>query len=51
MDAGSPHLKGGDTVLAVPLKPLPPGVYTVSWHATATDTHKTEGKFTFTVTQ
>ncbi len=51
MDAGSPHLKGGDTVLAVPLKPLPPGVYTVSWHATATDTHKTEGKFTFTVMQ
>ena len=50
MDAGSPHLKGGDTVLAVPLKPLPPGVYTVTWHATATDTHKTQGKFTFTVT-
>ncbi len=46
---GAPHLVGGDTHLAVDIKPLPPGTYTVVWHATATDTHKTEGKFTFTV--
>ena len=49
VDAGKPHLAGDDTHLAVALKPLPPGTYTVVWHATATDTHKTEGKFTFTV--
>jgi methionine-rich copper-binding protein CopC len=46
---GTPHLVGGDTHLAVDIKPLPPGTYTVVWHATATDTHKTQGKFTFTV--
>ena len=50
VDAGAPHLEGGDTVLAVALKPLPPGIYAVTWHATATDTHKTEGHYTFTVT-
>ncbi len=46
---GSTHLVGGDTHLALDIAPLPPGTYTVVWHATATDTHKTEGKFTFTV--
>ncbi len=47
--AGAPHLLGKSTRLAVDIKPLPPGTYTVVWHATATDTHRTEGKFTFTV--
>ncbi len=51
VDNGAPHLEGGDTVLAVPLTALQPGTYTVTWHATATDTHKTEGNYTFTVTQ
>jgi hypothetical protein len=47
---GAPHLVGGDTHLGLDIaSPLPPGTYTVVWHATATDTHKTEGKFTFTV--
>ena len=49
MNAGAPHLEGPATVLAVPLKPLPPGSYTVTWHATAVDTHKTEGHYSFTV--
>jgi methionine-rich copper-binding protein CopC len=49
VDMGRPHLVGGDEHLAVGLKPLPAGRYTVIWHATATDTHKTEGKFNFTV--
>jgi methionine-rich copper-binding protein CopC len=31
------------------LPALQPGTYTVVWHATSVDTHKTEGKFTFTV--
>lgn len=34
---------------SVGLQPLPPGLYTVSWHATAVDTHKTDGTFQFTV--
>ncbi len=49
MQTGKPHLEGGDAHLAVALRPLQPGTYTVIWHATATDTHKTEGKFTFTL--
>ena len=35
--------------LALGLPALPPGPYTVTWHATSVDTHKTEGTFTFTV--
>ncbi|HEX3918528.1 MAG TPA: copper resistance protein CopC [Caulobacteraceae bacterium] len=31
------------------LLPLKPGAYTVTWHVTSVDTHKTEGVFTFTV--
>ena len=50
MEAGPLH---GDPAnarrLLLPLKPLPPGVYTVNWHATSTDTHRTEGRFQFTV--
>ncbi len=46
---GDVHLEGGDTHLAVGLKPLRAGLYKVVWHATAVDTHKTEGSFTFTV--
>jgi methionine-rich copper-binding protein CopC len=33
--------------LAVKLKPLEPGDYTVVWHATSVDTHRTEGSFAF----
>lgn len=35
--------------LVVGLKPLPAGAYTVEWHATSVDTHKTEGRYRFTV--
>ena len=35
--------------LSVGLQPLQPGTYTVTWHATAVDTHKTDGTFQFTV--
>jgi copper resistance protein C len=50
MDAGSVHDVAGDAAaLAVALKKLQPGSYTVIWHATSVDTHKTQGKFTFTV--
>jgi len=35
--------------LIAPLPPLPPDQYTVVWHVTSQDTHKTEGRFRFTV--
>ncbi len=50
VDAADLHIVGADAKnVAVGLKPLAPGVYAVVWHATAVDTHKTEGRFTFTV--
>lgn len=41
--------KDGMTMTATPAQPLAPGAYTVSWHAVAADTHRMEGKFSFTV--
>ncbi len=35
--------------LVVQLPPLADGSYTVIWHVTSVDTHKTEGSFHFTV--
>ena len=35
--------------LSIALTKLPPGIYTVIWHATSVDTHKTEGSFQFSV--
>ncbi|MBS0560185.1 MAG: copper resistance protein CopC [Proteobacteria bacterium] len=50
VDAGPPHAVAGDSLrLEVPLKDLAPGSYTVTWHATSVDTHKTEGRYAFTV--
>ena len=50
MDDGNAHTAPSDgKILSVGLKTLPPGTYTVVWHATAVDTHKTDGKFGFTV--
>lgn len=39
--------KGSRLITSVP--ELGPGTYTVIWHATSVDTHKTEGRFGFTV--
>jgi methionine-rich copper-binding protein CopC len=36
-------------LLSVSLPKLPPGTYTVIWHATSVDTHKTEGSYKFTI--
>jgi methionine-rich copper-binding protein CopC len=47
--AGAPYAAQGGRVLSVSVPKLGPGTYTVIWHATSVDTHKTEGKFTFTV--
>ena len=35
--------------LHVPLRPLAPGEYKVTWHALSVDTHRTTGDFSFTV--
>ncbi|HBK07569.1 MAG TPA: copper resistance protein CopC [Acetobacteraceae bacterium] len=49
VDQGKPATRDNGTTLVVRLTPLPPGVYTVTWHVTSVDTHKTEGHFKFTV--
>ncbi len=49
VDQGGGHVEGDDTHFAVGLKALPPGSYHVTWRAVATDTHHTQGSFTFTV--
>ena len=50
VDSGDVQTAAGDNKrLTVALKPLRPGSYKVVWHVTATDTHKTEGTYTFTV--
>ncbi len=49
MTDGAAHLAGSHRRLAVAVRPLAPGRYEVRWHVTATDTHKTQGSFTFTV--
>ena len=35
--------------LVVEIAPAGAGTYTVTWHVTSVDTHKTEGRFKFTV--
>jgi methionine-rich copper-binding protein CopC len=48
--AGKPHLApDNNRRLMIDLPKLPAGTYTVVWHVTSVDTHKTEGKFKFTV--
>jgi hypothetical protein len=48
--AGTPYTApDNNTVLSIQLPKLPPGIYTVIWHVTSVDTHKTEGNFQFTV--
>ena len=41
---------GDDKLLVVPVSaPMAPGAYKVTWHALATDGHKTDGSYGFTV--
>jgi len=50
VDAGDVHgVEGNNKRLIVGLKPLTPGKYKVIWHATSTDTHKTQGNYQFTI--
>lgn len=46
---GAPHTGKQQKELLVTLPALSPGKYTVVWHATSEDTHKTEGRFSFTI--
>ncbi len=50
VDKNDAHLgPAGAKQFVVDLGPLAAGTYKVIWHATAEDTHKTEGSFSFTV--
>lgn len=49
VDAGPPRRDGAADRLAVPLEPLAPGAYTVAWRAVSVDTHRTQGRFGFTL--
>jgi methionine-rich copper-binding protein CopC len=47
---GKPHIASDNNRrLVVELPKLGPGTYTVIWHATSVDTHKTEGSYRFTI--
>lgn len=53
-DAAGHDVEAGRPVVSlatmrVPLKPLAAGAYKVIWHVVSLDTHRTEGKFTFSV--
>jgi methionine-rich copper-binding protein CopC len=47
VDAGKPSISG--SVMRVPLQPVRPGKYRVTWRVLSVDTHTTEGSFSFTV--
>lgn len=50
VSTGTPHAApDSNRRLIVQLPKLPPGTYTVIWHATSVDMHKTEGSYRFTV--
>lgn len=50
VSTGKPHVApDNNRRLTIDLPKLPPGTYTVIWHATSVDTHKTEGRYQFTV--
>ncbi len=50
VDKKDAHLDDKDkTLFVVSLPPLPSGTYTVIWHAVSVDTHRTQGRFEFTV--
>jgi len=49
VDTGKPHTADDGRRLIIALPKLGPGTYTVNWHVTSVDTHKTAGRFRFTV--
>jgi methionine-rich copper-binding protein CopC len=52
VDNADVHAAPGNTKrLVVSVRTLQPGTYKVLWRVTSTDTHKTNGSFTFNVAQ
>lgn len=50
VDKKDAHLDTKDkSLFLVSLPKLPAGAYTVIWHAVSVDTHKTQGRFQFTI--
>ena len=50
VDKKDAHLDDKDkSLFLVSLPQLPAGTYTVIWHAVSVDTHKTQGRFEFTI--
>jgi methionine-rich copper-binding protein CopC len=50
VDKKDAHLDEKDkSLFLVSLPQLPTGTYTVIWHAVSVDTHKTQGRFEFTI--
>jgi methionine-rich copper-binding protein CopC len=50
VDTGTLRADPADaTHLLAGVKTLAPGIYKVNWHVTSVDTHKTEGKYQFTI--
>ena len=50
VDKKDTHLDDKDkTLLIASVSSLPDGKYTVTWHVTSVDTHRTQGHFEFTV--
>ncbi|HUE36932.1 MAG TPA: copper resistance protein CopC [Candidatus Acidoferrum sp.] len=50
VDKQDAHLDDNDkSLLIVSLPPLANGTYTVIWHVASVDTHRTQGRFEFTV--
>jgi len=50
IDKGDAHVETRDrAIMKISLPPLSPGVYKVEWQALSTDTHKSNGDFTFRV--
>ena len=47
VEAGAVQI--GGNAMVVPLRPLAPGTYRVSWHVVSVDTHRTEGAYSFKV--
>jgi methionine-rich copper-binding protein CopC len=47
VDSGKPRVNGNE--IAVSVKSLAPGTYRVNWRVLSTDTHTTDGNFSFSV--
>jgi copper resistance protein C len=50
VDKKDPHVDAKDkSLLEISLPQLPAGTYTVIWHVVSVDTHRTQGRFEFTI--